>query len=430
MAIKFSQFNLRTDHSPGMYLVGYDGNQNIHITVDNLLNDFISGTENTIAMFGTDGTVLVDSILSQNAEATLLTVAGRLNVDLAATFDTSIIVTGSSTLNGAVTLGDSSADLITQNGTLYLNGPVKDTADALGTADQILVSNASGELTFTNLSDITTESAEVVQVPVKNLEGSALTKGDPVYISGSVGTSGRLEVKLADASNAATMPAVGLLKQDLDINEEGYAVVTGKFRNIDNSTIDGETPASNDVIYVKASGTTGAALTLTKPTGSNLIQNMGKVGRVSNVGANDGTFVVSSILRTNDVPNLTQGKIWVGSTGNTIESSSITFTEATGAIQLDEYGVGTHTGTEAYNLSVDASGNIIETTPAVGDKHFEFTQGTAATSWVVTHNLGKYPSITVVDTAGTVVIGSYTYDSDTQTTLNFTHAFAGTAYFN
>ena len=36
MAIKFSQFNLRTDHTEGMYLVGYDGNQNIHITVDNL----------------------------------------------------------------------------------------------------------------------------------------------------------------------------------------------------------------------------------------------------------------------------------------------------------------------------------------------------------------------------------------------------------
>ena len=51
MAIKFSQFNLRTDHTSGMYLVGYDGNQNIHITVDNLFDDFINGTENTIAMF-------------------------------------------------------------------------------------------------------------------------------------------------------------------------------------------------------------------------------------------------------------------------------------------------------------------------------------------------------------------------------------------
>ena len=153
MAIKFSQFNERTDHTSGMYLVGYDGNQNIHITVDNLFDDFINGTENTITMFGTGGAVLADSILSQNAEATILTVAGQLNVDAAATFDTSITVTGASTLNGNVTLGNASTDLITQTGTLYLNGPVKDTTNTLGVVDQVLLSNAVGELTFTDLAD-------------------------------------------------------------------------------------------------------------------------------------------------------------------------------------------------------------------------------------------------------------------------------------
>lgn len=359
MAIKFSQFNLRTDSTPTMFLVGYDGNQNIHITVDNLISDIIDGTENTIAMFGPGGHKVIDSMVTQNAGATLLTVAGQLNVDADATFDTSITVTGASTLNGNVILGNESADLITQTGTLYLNGPVKDTTDTLGIEDQILVSDVSGELTFTDLADISVGSAEVVEVPVKNLQGSALTKGDPVYISGDVGASGKLEVKLADASNAAKMPALGLLKQDLGINEEGFAVVTGKLRNLVTDPIDGQPSSANDVIYVKAGGTTGAALTLTKPVGTDLIQNMGKVGRAST--SNDGTFVVSSILRTNDIPNLTPGKIWVGSTGNTIESSSITFTEATGAVQLDEYGTGTITGTPAYNLSVDASGNVIET---------------------------------------------------------------------
>ena len=347
MAIKFSQFNLRTDHTSGMYLVGYDGNQNIHITVDNLFDDFINGTENTIAMFGTDGTVLADSILSQDAGATLLTVAGQLNVDAAATFDTSLTVTGDSTLNGNVTLGDASTDLITQTGTLYLNGPVKDTTNTLGAADQVLLSDAAGELTFTDLTDIAIGSAEVVEVPVKNLQGSALTKGDPVYISGSVGASGRLEVKLADSSNEAKMPAVGLLKQDLGINEEGFVVVTGKLRNLPTSPIDGQTPLANDVIYVKANGTTGAALTLTKPTGSNLIQNMGKVGRAST--SNDGTFVVSSILRTNDIPNLTPGRLWVGSTGNTIESQTLFVNEANTRL-----GIGT--ATPGYSLDVQTTG--------------------------------------------------------------------------
>ena len=120
MAIKFSQFNLRTESTPTMYLVGYDGNQNIHITADNLFNNVISGTENTIAMFGPGGNNVINSMLSQNAGATILTIGGQLNVDAAATFDTSITVTGNSTLNGNVTLGNGSADLITQYGTLYI----------------------------------------------------------------------------------------------------------------------------------------------------------------------------------------------------------------------------------------------------------------------------------------------------------------------
>ena len=169
-----------------------------------------------------------------------------------------------------------------------------------GTADQVISTDGAGQLSFVDQTTLSAESAEVVKVPVKNLQGSALTKGDPVYISGSVGTSGRLEVKLADAGDTTKMPALGLLAQDLAINGEGYAVVTGKLRNLVTSPIDGATPSEGDVVYVKSGGTTGAALTTTKPTGVNLIQNMGKVGRVST--ANDGTFVVSSILRSNDVP--------------------------------------------------------------------------------------------------------------------------------
>ena len=445
MAIKFSQFNERTDHTSGMYLVGYDGNQNIHITVDNLFDDFINGTENTIAMFGVGGTALADSILSQDAGATLLTVAGQLNVDAAATFDTNITVTGNSTLNGNVGLGGASTDSIIQTGTLYLNGPVKDVTDTLGAANQVLLSNASGNLAFTYLADLHVGGAEVVEVPVKNTQGSPLVKGDPVYISGSVGASGRLEVQLADASNTLKMPAVGLLKQDLANNAEGFAVVTGKLRNLITDPIDGVTPTENDVIYVKPSGTSGAALTTTKPVYGNFIQNVGKVGRVSS--GNSGNFVVSSILRTNDIPNLTPGRLWIGSTGNTIESQRIFVNEATGAvgigtaspyytadiagtirssgqasfaelgpisiaqvggnsstlskidiistfggsslitatntltlkasskdaieinntgaIQFNEYGSGAFTGTVAKNLSIDSSGNIIETNPSV-----------------------------------------------------------------
>lgn len=54
----------------------------------------------------------------------------------------------------------------------------------------------------------------------------------------------------------------------------------------------------------------------------------------------------------------------------------------------------------------------------------------AAALWVITHSLGKHPSVTVVDSAGTVVHGNVHYDSLTQITLTFSAAFAGNAYLN
>jgi hypothetical protein len=94
-----------------------------------------------------------------------------------------------------------------------------------------------------------------------------------------------------------------------------------------------------------------------------------------------------------------------------------------------------------YNANltfVRGNGNLVNTklyyieASAIGasDKNFVFNQAVPSTTWTVTHNLNKFPSVSVVDTGGTVVIGCYTYDSDNQTTLNFTHAFAGKAYFN
>lgn len=57
-----------------------------------------------------------------------------------------------------------------------------------------------------------------------------------------------------------------------------------------------------------------------------------------------------------------------------------------------------------------------------------YSQPVAATTWNITHSLGGRPSITVVDSAGTVVIGEVTYISDSQIRVEFTSAFSGFAY--
>jgi len=57
-------------------------------------------------------------------------------------------------------------------------------------------------------------------------------------------------------------------------------------------------------------------------------------------------------------------------------------------------------------------------------------QAEAASTWTINHNLGKHPSITVVDTGGNVVVGNYTYTDANTVVAEFNAAFKGTAYLN
>ena len=65
-----------------------------------------------------------------------------------------------------------------------------------------------------------------------------------------------------------------------------------------------------------------------------------------------------------------------------------------------------------------------------GTPTFEFDQGVPATTWDITHNLAKFPSITVIDTGNTVVTGEYNYVTNNRVILTFSAAFAGKAYLN
>jgi len=150
------------------------------------------------------------------------------------------------------------------------------------------------------------EYTDLVLLEIKNTSGGSLAKGTPVYITGTVGATNVLTVSAADAANAAKMPATGLVYSTLANNEFGHVIVTGLLTNITTSPIDGLTPTTNQTIYVKP----GGGLTLTKPTGTNLIQNVGKVGKVNMGGA--GSIAVSNIQRSNDIPNIEPDHLWIG----------------------------------------------------------------------------------------------------------------------
>lgn len=50
--------------------------------------------------------------------------------------------------------------------------------------------------------------------------------------------------------------------------------------------------------------------------------------------------------------------------------------------------------------------------------------------WTVPHQMGKFPSVTVVDSAGTRVFGDVSYVSPDLLTVTFSAPFGGVAYLN
>lgn len=91
--------------------------------------------------------------------------------------------------------------------------------------------------------------------------------------------------------------------------------------------------------------------------------------------------------------------------------------------------IGTVSVGETASASITGSSpnQVLNLVFPVTGRHIH-TQETPSTTWTINHALGGYPSVTIVDSAKTVVIGEVNYISTTQTVVNFTSAFSGYAY--
>jgi hypothetical protein len=83
-------------------------------------------------------------------------------------------------------------------------------------------------------------------------------------------------------------------------------------------------------------------------------------------------------------------------------------------------------------MAVDATYIFSEFARPIGndDKTFVFTQAVPSATWSITHNLNKFPSVSVVDTANTQAFTIADYIDTNTLTLTFSAAFAGKAYLN
>lgn len=73
------------------------------------------------------------------------------------------------------------------------------------------------------------------------------------------------------------------------------------------------------------------------------------------------------------------------------------------------------------NEGVSASG---------GDKSYTFNQISPKEVWKIPHGLGKYPSVTVVDSGGNKVVGDIKYIDINNLEISFVGGFSGIAYLN
>lgn len=77
-----------------------------------------------------------------------------------------------------------------------------------------------------------------------------------------------------------------------------------------------------------------------------------------------------------------------------------------------------------------ATGRYEPRAGATGDLHYVHVQSTPAATATITHNLGKYPAVVVVDSAETVLVGDVTYLDLNRVFVDMGVPFPWTAYLN
>jgi len=162
-------------------------------------------------------------------------------------------------------------------------------------------------------------TAEGLRTYVKNTSGSAMTKGQAVYVSGADGTN--VTIQLATASTeAGSSKTLGILYQGLENNEFGWVVESGYLGGIDTSAA-----TAGDSVWL---GNTPGSLVFGAPPAEP--SNSVYLGVVARSNINNGEILVKvqngyelDELHDVSVPSPTDGQalIWQASTSQWVAGS-------------------------------------------------------------------------------------------------------------
>lgn len=243
---------------------------------------------------------------------------------------------------------------------------------------------------FGRITDATSGAvadATRIVVKAKNVSGRTLAKGTPVHAVTPVSQGQQVEVIEARADTPSAMPATLVLNEILADKAEGEAIVVGLIQNVNTSAF-----SAGDIIYV---GETGG-YTNVKPTGDNLIQNLGVVVKSSKTA---GSGIVYGSGRSNDVPNIPEGYGWLGNASgvatptlfnfylNRFDSTASTMASTlnAGTATIERIDTARWTGTGVYlNQQSDtpSAGNAIKRKVYYKD---EFGSTDAFGTWTLIH---------------------------------------------
>jgi hypothetical protein len=140
--------------------------------------------------------------------------------------------------------------------------------------------------TSTNYDLIWTDRAHasILKGYCKNVSGGTLQKGTPVYQVGIAGSGFTIEVDVADASDPAKMPAIGILGETLADEAEGELILLGEIQGVATTGF-----TAGDDIYVAS----GGGYTNVMPTATGIeVQYIGIVTKID--ASNGGGYILGT----------------------------------------------------------------------------------------------------------------------------------------
>lgn len=219
--------------------------------------------------------------------------------------------------NPTILLQDSGGAVVSGIDTLNFNNnvsvvtaPGSSTAIINASASTLWTDDGSGNISYNGGIVSTTQQFEgdingaILQKAFNNTAG-VLSKGQVVYLPG--GNNGdNPYIELAQANSASTMSAIGIIKEDIDPSTLGEVITSGELTGLN---LTGFT--TGDELYVSDIAA-GSFKNAAPRTEANLIQKIGKVIK----GGSGGALTVLGAFRSNQVPNLNEGSMFLGSSNN------------------------------------------------------------------------------------------------------------------